>query len=67
MLFGREVRNALSIGKGERVFGRDHRIWALPSRHLECAIEVVRASHLKGLNLDPQPSACLLRFMAYGS
>jgi hypothetical protein len=57
---GREVRNALSIGKGERVFDGDHRIRALLSRSLECALEVVRASHLKGLNLDLQRPACPL-------
>jgi hypothetical protein len=53
----REVCNALLIGKRERVFDRDQRIRALLSRRLECAIEVVRASHLQRLNLDRQRPA----------
>jgi hypothetical protein len=58
-----EVDNALSIGKGERVFDRDHRIRALRSRSLECAVEVIRPSHLKGLNLYPQRPAYPLRLL----
>jgi hypothetical protein len=58
-----KVRNALSIGKGERVFDGDHRIRAPLSRSLESALEVVRAWQLKGLNLDPQRPACTLRLL----
>jgi hypothetical protein len=53
-LFSREVRNALSMTNGERVFDRNQRVRALMSRSFECAIEVVRGSHFQGLNLYPQ-------------
>jgi hypothetical protein len=51
---GCEVRNQLSMTTGERVFDRNQCVRALSSGSFECAIEVVRASHLQGLNLDPQ-------------
>src|SRR5262245_4805936 len=57
----RKVCNALSICTGERVFDGNQRVGALLSRRRECAIEVVRASHLQGLNLYPQYPACGLR------
>src|SRR5262249_41325336 len=56
LLPGREVRNALSITSGERVFDRNQRIWAQPSRRFECAIEVVRAPHIQGLHVYPRCS-----------
>ena len=57
----REVRNALSMINGERVFDSNQRFRVLPSRRFEYAIEVVWPSHLQGLNLYPQYSACGLR------
>ena len=57
----REVRNALSMTNGERIFDSNQRFRVLPSRRFEYAIEVVWPSHLQGLNLYPQYSACGLR------
>jgi hypothetical protein len=53
----REVRNALSMTNGERIFDSNQRFGVLPSRRFEYAIEVVWPSHLQGLNLYPQYSA----------
>jgi len=58
-LFGREVGNALSMSKGERIFDCNQRVRAFPSRSFECAVEVARGSHLQGLNLYP-PTRSLL-------
>src|SRR5262249_26062658 len=58
---GREVGNELPVIKGERVFDRYQCIRALPSQRFECAVEVVRASHLQGLNFYPQRPARGLR------
>jgi hypothetical protein len=63
LLPGCEVCNELSIINGERVFDCDQRIRVLPSRSFECAIEFVRASHLQGLNFDPQRPAGGLRLL----
>src|SRR5262245_27288058 len=49
----REVYNELPISGGERVFHRNQRVQALPSRGFKCAIEVMRRSHLQRLNLYP--------------
>src|SRR5262245_66169282 len=39
LLPDREVRDALSITGGERVFDRNQRIWTQPSRRFECSVE----------------------------
>ena len=49
-----EFCDARSMITCERVFDRNQRIRVQPSRSFECAIEVVRSSHLQGSNLYPQ-------------
>jgi hypothetical protein len=52
------------MGTGERVFDRDQRVGVMLSRRLEGTLEVVRAAHLQGLNLDPErPTPCLGLFV----
>jgi hypothetical protein len=54
LLSAGEFRDARSMISRERVFHRNQRIRAQPSHSFECAIEVVRPSHLQGSNLYPQ-------------
>src|ERR1700730_10268437 len=61
---GGKGHNAFSIGTGERVFDRDQGVGVLLSRRFEGTLEVVGATHLQGLNLDPQRLArCLSLFV----
>src|SRR5262249_42101971 len=56
-----EFRNAHCITSGERVFDGNECIQTQSSRSIECAIEIVRASHLQGLDFYPQcppPGLC---------
>jgi len=64
-LVGREVGNVLSMTKGERILDCNQRVRAFPSRSFECAVEVVRRSHLQGLNLYPQYPTRGLRFLEH--
>src|ERR1700738_4318724 len=51
---GREICNELPISERERVFDRNQSVRSLPSCSFECAIEVVRASNLQGVDLYRQ-------------
>jgi hypothetical protein len=60
-----EFRDARSMITRERIFDRNQRVRARPSRSFECAIEVVRSSHLQGSNLYPQCPTPGLRLFEY--
>src|SRR5499427_2795714 len=51
--------------KGERIFDCNQRVRAFPSRSFECGVEVVRGSHLQGLNFYPQCPTRGLRFLEH--
>jgi hypothetical protein len=61
MLPSREVRDELSMRNGERVFDRNQCVRAPSLCSIECAIKVVGATHLQGLNLYAQCPARNLR------
>src|SRR5262245_63214182 len=54
LLPGGELRDGHSMSSRERVFHRNQGIRVVRSRSFECAIEVVRSSHLQGSNLYRQ-------------